>query len=160
MEHWFRQSIQERLPDGFLHFLDSKRFVILVLILIYFYVLPLNFFLSSEAGAWQTTAFEERDAGVWLKEHGKPSPLIFSASFRPVFYAQGRAFPIETTDNEEILTQLKVNKPDYVVTSERSLKRHPYLKEFTEILQKSPEFELVYEINNQPGYKISIFALK
>ena len=109
---------------------------------------------------WEDTAFEERDAGVWLKQNGKPSPLIFSASFRPVFYAEGKPVLIKTTDTKELLDQIKAQKADYVVTGERSLKRHPYLINFNEILQNSTDYELVYKTDKPDGYRIWIFALK
>ena len=159
-EQRFHELIKNHLSDKFIHLFVSKRLIILALVAMYFYVLPLNFFVHSEAAAWEAAAFEERDAGVWLKQNGKPSPLIFSASFRPVFYAEGRPFPIETTDAKELLAQIKDQKADYVVTSERSLKRHPYLKDFNEYLQNSPDFELVYETEKPDGYKIWIYELR
>ena len=116
--------------------------------------------MRDTARAWQEVAYEERAAGLWLKEHSKTLPLIFSASRRPVFYAEGRQLSPSKRDLHEILAEIKTSRVDYVVTSDRSLKRNPYLSGLTDILQNSPEFELVYQQEEYPGYKIFIFKLK
>ncbi len=159
-ERRFHELIHNHSSGNFRQFFTSQRLTIVALAAMYFYVLPLNFFVRSQASAWKDAAFEERDAGVWLKQNGKPSPLIFSGSFRPIFYAEGRPFPIKTTDAKELLAQIKDTRADYVVTGERSLKRHPYLKDFNDYLINSPEFELVYETEKPDGYRIWIFALR
>lgn len=160
MERRFHELAQNHLSDKFINLFTSKRLIVVALVVMYFYVLPLNFFFRSQSSAWEDIAFEERDAGVWLKQNGKPSPLIFSASFRPIFYAEGRPFPIKTTDTKELLAQIRDTRVDYVVTSERSLKRHPYLENFNDYLINSPDFQLVYETKKPDGHKIWIFALK
>ena len=160
IERKFRQSFQSRFSEKLHSKVSSPRLIAASLILIYIYVLPINFFMRSETDSWQSNAVEERDAGIWLKEHGKPAPLIFSASFRPIFYAEGKPFPVKTNKPDVLLTQIKNYQADYIVTSERSLKRHPYLQTFDEELRKSNDFELVYENERQEGYRISIFVLK
>ncbi len=160
LERWFDKSVQNWMPNKSFYSFNPKFFTILCVIFIYLYVLPINYFMVPEDKAWHSTAYEERDAGVWLKEHGKPSATIFSASSRPVFYAEGHHLPPTTTDMGEIFRQIKERRVDYVITGERSLKRNPYLKGFTETLQNDPEFELIYEKNEHPGYKIEIFRMK
>ncbi|MDQ2746359.1 MAG: glycosyltransferase family 39 protein [Acidobacteriota bacterium] len=99
-ERWLGESIQIWSPNNLFYFAASKKLVILSLIFIYLYALPINFFMRSPAKIWHDNAFEERDAGLWLKANGKPSPLVFSASSRAVFYAGGEQ--ISPTANEYI----------------------------------------------------------
>lgn len=160
LERWLSESIQNLTPNKAAYLFNSKVFVILCIILVYVYVFPINFFVRSEDKAWKTVAFEERNAGLWLKENGKPSPLVFSVSFRPIFYAEGKSLSPKTKDIGEILAQIKERKVDYVVTSERSLKRHSYLDGFPENLPSASDFELIYEKTERDGYKISIFRVK
>lgn len=157
MSRWLKHSAQIWMPEKFSLSARSGTFAGLFLILIYIYVLPLNFFMRTREKAWQTTAYEERDAGLWLKQHGKPSAYIFSANQRPVFYAEGRQMSPTSTEIEKILTEIKEKKVEYVIAGDRSLKRNPYLKNFTEILLASSEFELIYEDKKNPAYKILIF---
>ncbi len=159
-EQWVRETTQKLTPHKSLYLPGSRIFVGLCLIFIFFYVFHVNFYVRSTESAWQGSAFEERDAGLWLKNHSQPSPVIFSASFRPVFYAEGKQFWVENKDISQIIAQIKENKVGYVVDNERSYKKHLHLKGFSEILQNDPAFELVYQKNDQPGYKISIFKLK
>jgi 4-amino-4-deoxy-L-arabinose transferase-like glycosyltransferase len=160
LERWLNKSMQEWFPNRFFYLISSKSFVILCIIFIYLYVLPVNFYMRPTEKAWRDAAFEERDAGLWLKKNGKPSPVIFSAGFRPVFYAEGKQIMPVTTDVSEVLAQIKQSQPDYIIIGNRSLKRHPYLKNLAEILVNSPEFERIYQNNGQPEYQISIFARK
>ena len=113
--------------------------------------------------AWAENAFEERDAGLWLKQNAGSRPNVLSAIYRPVFYAEGdQTMPtVETAANaESVLRQMKERNAGYVLVSERSLKRNPFLKNLPAILRESPCFELVYRKNEQPGYEILIFKLK
>jgi hypothetical protein len=157
MQQWLKDSARIWLPEKFAFSADSRYFVSLCLILVYLYLLPLNFFMQSREKAWQVTAYEERAAGLWLKENGKPSARIFSVTQRPVFYAEGRQMSPVSTNLENILAEIKAGEVDYVIHSDRSLKRNPYMKGFAEILQNSPQFELVYENNENPDYKIFVF---
>jgi hypothetical protein len=160
-ERWFRDSAQNWLPNKFNRPFVFKPFAVLCLVFIYLYVFPINFYVRSKESAWERNAYEERDAGLWLQENNsKPSPKIFSASFRPVFYAKGEQFWTESKDVEEVLNQIKDNKVDYVVSNERTAKGDSYLDKFTETLQNNSDFELVYQKNERCGYKISIFKSK
>jgi 4-amino-4-deoxy-L-arabinose transferase-like glycosyltransferase len=160
LEKWFKTSVEVWYPNKILNKISSKSFIIILLIFIYIYVFPINFYVRSTKSAWQSAAFEERDAGVWLKENSQSSPVIFSASYRPVFYAHGKQFWLETEDHEELLRKIKASDVQFVVDSERIYKKYEYLKGFSDSLQKDPQFMLIYERNEQPGYKISIYKRK
>lgn len=156
-EVWFFESIRSLMSAGSLLRLNKGYFAALCIVLVYFYVLPLNIFMRASDKAWQETAYEERDAGLWLKANGKPAPTVFSATRRPAFYAEGNQLPPTTTDTNEILNQIKDCRVDYVIFGERSLKRNPFLKGFDATLENSPEFELIYQKNDRLSYKILIF---
>jgi len=159
-EKWLEGTNQNWLPHRFFVSTNNRLVPALCLFVIYFYVFPLNFYIRDTARAWQEVAYEERAAGLWLKENSQPSPYIFSASQRPVFYAEGKQLSPTKRDMSEILTEIKTSRVDYVITSDRSLKRNPYLSGLTEILQNAPEFDLVYQQEEYPGYKIFIFKPK
>lgn len=157
---WFYESGKDWMPDNLSFVFNKKFFIACCLIIIYVYVLPINIFTSSSEKLWKTYAYEERDAGLWLKENGKPSALIFSASRTPVFYSEGeQAYPT-TTNIDEVFTEIKKKNVDYVIFSERSLKRNSFLENFDKTLQNDSNFELVYKNNKQPGYGILIFKRK
>jgi Dolichyl-phosphate-mannose-protein mannosyltransferase len=160
LELWLRQSMKTWTANKFYYRPTARPFAVLCLIFIYLYVLPVSFFMRTKEKAWQTTAYEERDAGTWLKENGKRSPLIYSISQRPIFYAEGRQLRLTTADSGEILRQIKENKVDYIVANERSVNGNPFLKNFDEMLRNAPEFEQIYEKSEPPGFKISIFRLR
>ena len=155
-KRWLHESIQNWTPNKSLQVISRKSFVTVSIILIYLYVLPINFFTHPRETAWEERAYEERDAGLWLKKNGKPSATIFSASRRPVFYAEGTQIAPETTNAADLLALLEDCKIDYIVLGERSLKRNPFLTDVIKALQNDPEFEVIYQ-KNEPGYEISIF---
>jgi hypothetical protein len=154
---WARRMVPDRLSS---RLFTTQRAVALCILAVFLYVLPLNFYMRPADDAWSSRAYEERDAGLWLRQADKSSPLIFSASFRPVFYAQGRPLTPKTKELSEITDYILTNRADYVVTSDRSLKRHPYLKDLDGLLQHDPRYERVYDNRDKAGYRISIFRVR
>lgn len=159
-ERWFRMVARIAIPNKLQYLPRSRSFVVIVLAVIFVYVFHVNFYVRSTVSAWQSLAFEERDAGLWLKKTGRQSPVIFSASFRPVFYAEGKQYWVENEDLSQIVAKIKSSRVDYVVDSERMHDKEPVLKRLDEVLRNDPEFELIYQKIDQPGHKISIFRLK
>lgn len=155
LQHWFEASnfLRRAHGTGSLH--HKNLFVALILVVIYVYVFPLNYFINK-----RDTAFEGRDAGLWLKENGRPAPLIFSASTLPVFYAEGSQLLPEETDKEQMLEQIKRERPDYVITNERAIARNPHFEELDELLEDAPDFELIYRQNENKKNEISIYKVK
>ena len=157
LERWFSKTIQNWMPN---RSVSPAVFLILCVGFVYLYTLPINEFFTSKDKAWQTTAYEERNAGLWLRKNAPSASKVFSASSRSAFYAGGEHVPPTTTEVGEILRQIKEGNVDYVITGERSLKRNPYLKGFTEILRNDADFELIYDKEERPGYQVEIFRLK
>lgn len=175
LEQWFRESSTEWTFGKYLSRINFNSFLALSLILIYLYLFPINFYVRSRQSAYQGSAYEERDAGQWLRQNSKPNPNLFAASYRPAFYAEGTQYWTKSEDLLEIMTQIKecrgdslINsdnkigdcKIDYVISTERSISKNPFLQKFAEVLQNDPAFELVYEKNEQRGHKISIFKYR
>ena len=46
---------------------------------------------------------------------------------------------------------------DYVIFNDRSIRKFPYLSEFSSLLRDSEDFELVYENNEQEGYGVWVY---
>lgn len=124
---------------------------------VFLYVLPLNLYMRSTDSSWETSGYEERDAGLWIRQNGSSEPYVFSASRRPAFYAEARQLTPKTENVAEVLSDIEAQQVDYVVTSDRSLKRNPFLAGLDKILLSDPNFELVYENTPRPGYGVSIF---
>lgn len=156
---WFRNSIQNLQNNSFFLFLTQKAAISIILILVYAYIFPINFFVRTKEKAWAETAYEERDAGLWLKNNSNPSSLVFSAVLRPVFYSENRHLPLTTNTIDDTIKNIKEKNVEFIITSDRSLVRNPSLKGLTEVLLNSPEFELVYERKDFTDYKISIFKV-
>ena len=154
-ERWFFASV-ERWDFSSLQRI-KRLFVRLCVGLVFLYMFSVNFYVRSSESVWQGWALEERDAGVWLRENGKPSASIFSASFRPVFYARGKQVWTEAADSDEIMEHILRAHVDYVVVSERLADKYPLLNDLSFRLITSNQFELIYERNDYPGYMISIY---
>lgn len=159
-EQWYLNSVKEWRMPRLLTFLSPRGFVPVCLVLIFFYMFTANFYVRSAESAWQGAAFEERDAGKWIRKNASPNSLMFSPSFRPIFYGEGEQFWTDTTDPKILMSEIKEKQVRYVILNDRSYKKFPYLREFNEVLRKSEDFKLVYEREDMPGYKISIFELK
>ena len=155
-EDWLTGSLREWNLDRFGPF-AKKAFVTVCIMFAFAYMFTLNFYVRSTESTWQSSAFEERDAGIWIRENGPASPRIFSGSFRPVFYAKGSQVWTETESGAEILNELKTMDVDYVIFNDRSIRKFPYLSEFSSLLRDSEDFELVYENNEQEGYGVWVY---
>lgn len=156
---WLHDTAQGR---GFnaAFFLRPRLLTAVVISTVFLYLLPLNFYMRSIDLRWEVNGYEERDAGLWLRQNGRAEPYVFSASRRPVFYAEARQLTPKTESVDEVLSDIKEQQVDYVVTSDRSLKRNPFLAGLDRILLNDSDFELVYKKTPLPGYGISIFKRK
>lgn len=157
LSEWLNNSTEnwKRLPASFHG--HRRVFSTLCILAIFLYLLPLNSFMRSADDAWKERGYEERDAGLWLRQNGKPGHLVFSASRRPVFYSSGEQLAPTSTDLSQILSEITDRKADYVVTSDRALKRNPFLKDLHQLLCNDPRFGLIYDVTPREGYRISIF---
>jgi 4-amino-4-deoxy-L-arabinose transferase-like glycosyltransferase len=159
MENWWRESVnvlsvKKLFTSGF------PLISILFIILINIYVFPLNSFMRSRADAWEWSPYEQKKAGLWLKETAKRAPIIMSADFRPAFYAEGEHVALSSNSFEKVLAEAVSKRVDFLVIDERNIKAMPQLIGLLNEPQNYPQLEMVYQASEQPGYKIVIYRVK
>jgi hypothetical protein len=143
---------------------------ILLIILIYFYTLPMNIFMHSEEKAWLYNRYEEKYAGVWLKEYATSASNIMSLDVQPAFYAGGKHIPfpfyakgkpvsLPLKNVNDVIKEAVSKHVDFLVIDERHFKNTPLNSLLTEP-QNYPELELIYQNTEQKGYKIVIYKVK
>jgi len=132
---------------------------ILLIILIYFYTFPINSFMRSNEGAWLHSRYEQKHAGIWLKEFAKSASNVMSFDFRPAFYAEGRHIRLSLKNVNDVMKEAVSKHVDFLVIDERNIKDTPLNSLLTEP-QNYPELELVYQSTEQKGYKIVIYKVK
>jgi hypothetical protein len=172
---WFRTSSPGWFSENRHWKLGSGAFLGLCVLIIYLYVFPANFYVRSRESDWQARSYEERDAGLWLKQNAKASPNLFSLSFKTAFYAGAVRFWTRSESMSDILKEVKecggptvsnsegLMGPcqiDYVVSSERHNAKYPFLANFTEVLSQDPDFYKVYENDEHAGYEMTIFEYR
>jgi 4-amino-4-deoxy-L-arabinose transferase-like glycosyltransferase len=157
MEDWLHESLQH-LPFGKL-FSNKYIFPALCLTFILFYTLPLNSFMRSSDGAWQFSQYEQRNAGLWLKENAKPAPIVMSNDFRPAFYAEGKYVPLYSDNINQVLAEAFAKQVDFLVIDERNIKQTSPLSSLLNEPQNSPQLEFVYQATEREGYKIVIYRV-
>jgi len=158
MEDWLRESLQH-MSLGKLFAANLYIFPVLCLTLIILYTLPLNSFMRSSDGAWQFSQYEQRTAGLWLKENAKPEPIVMSNDFRPAFYAEGKYVPLYSDNINEVLAKAIAKRVDFLVIDERNIKQTSQLSSLLNEPQNSPQLELVYQATERQGYKIIIYRV-
>ena len=169
MEDWLLKTFQNLSINVQL---TSKIPVISILltILIYFYTLPMNNFMRSEEKAWLYDRYEQKYAGVWLKQFAKSASNIMSWELQPAFYAGGNHIPFPFYDRgkpvslplmnvNNVMKEAVSKHVDFLVIDERNFKDTPLNSLLTEP-QNYPELELVYQNTEQKGYKIVIYKTK
>lgn len=109
-------------------------------------------------GEWQNVAFEEKQAGLWLKSQTNSSSLIMSSSAVSAFYANANQIYIPDEEFSVVLDYAKRKKVNYLVFSQRRSRNTP--KAFPVNEQNLPaELKLVYKDEQHPKYKILIYQL-
>lgn len=156
---WFYDSANGGVPEKYFIIFNRNFFAGACLVFIFVYLFPINYFMRSEESLWKANAYEERNAGLWIKENGKKNPLIFSARRTPALYAEGEKLFLTTTGIEETIAEAVNHQVDYIVLGKRTLKQKSFAKG-VEMLEKREDFEIIYHKNEYPGYEILIFGRK
>lgn len=160
LRDWYEESSLEWNLGAGRKILRSSQIPSLLLVLMILYLSPTLFFIRSKESAWQSRAFSERDAGVWLRENGQVKSKVFAFSSVPIFYSDYEGFWTDAKDPDEILRQILSNNVGYVLDSERSYTKRPHLADLTERLKVDPRFERIYERNEFPGNRVAIYRVK
>jgi hypothetical protein len=119
----------------------------------------MNYFMRSNEGAWLHSRYEQKHAGIWLKEFAKSASNVMSFDFRPAFYAEGRHIRLSLKNVNDVMKEAVSKHVDFLVIDERNIKDTPLDSLLTEP-QNYPELELVYQSTEQKGYKIVIYKVK
>lgn len=160
LKEWYEDSSRSLGITELRYFPKASYVPAGLLLCLFAYLFSTNFFVRSKESAWQAAAFGERNAGVWLRQFAKPGSTTFSFSSVPTFYSQTNEFWIETKDPKEIVQEILLNRVDFVVDSERSYGKRPYLAKLPSALQGDARFELIYEKDEFPGNRIAIYRTK
>ena len=152
---WLEKTASALNNQRVARFASSKAFVAASLIVIFVYCSPTYRFAQT-----RDTPVAERKAGHWLQNNGKPGARIFSPDQRPAFYARGEYVRVGFTELDQFVLDLRKKNVDYVVTSERALRKYPQYAGLEEQLAGSEEFEKLYENRARKGYGVVIFKLK
>ena len=157
IETWLHESLQNSSFGKI--FANKYFFTVLCLAFIAIYTLPLNSFMRSSDSAWQFSQYELKNAGLWLKQNAKPSPVVMSTDFRPAFYAEGKFVPLYSDNINEVLAEAAEKQVDFLVIDERNIKEIPQFSNLLNEPQNSPQLEVVYQATDHEGYKVVIYRV-
>jgi hypothetical protein len=115
------------------------------------------FFYVLKPDSIANVPFEEKDAGLWIKDHkGSAQITLMSANITPAFYAGAKHLYLPDEDLETTLEYAKSRKVNYLVFSERRDKDSPLLLESADLQH---EARLVYHDLKYTDHEILVFEL-
>lgn len=118
------------------------------------YSIPTQMLLES----WEKLPFEEKQAGLWIKNHSALPPLIMAQGPIVAYYAGADHIFVPNEDLPTVLKYAKRKNVNYLVLSERRWKDTP--KAFQPSGPNLPEeITLVYKDDQMPNYKIFVYQL-
>jgi len=102
--------------------------------------------------------YEMRIAGEWIRDHGKPDPLVLSVSPVPTFYAGGEHYYAPDEALDVVLEYASRRDADYLVLS-RYDDRGSRLRFLPYVVGKTPppELELVFSSDKSPGAEVFVY---
>lgn len=105
----------------------------------------------------RTDKLPRREAGIWLKGHSHPNPLIMSAMPRVAFYAEGRHLKMPEGACQEIINYAKLNEVDYLIVDEEKIER--LSPGFIEAVDSKNLLEVIYA-TSQPDNRIIVYRVR
>jgi 4-amino-4-deoxy-L-arabinose transferase-like glycosyltransferase len=108
---------------------------------------------------WHDLPYEQKEAGMWLRQHGVPSPLIIASGPWAAFYAEGRHQFIPTAGRAESLEHAERSGADYLIVDERFQGNAP-LGSLLDPTQAPENLSPVYENHDAPGYRVVVYELR
>lgn len=107
---------------------------------------------------WKEVPFEEKQAGLWLRNNSDPQSQIMASNATVTFYAGGNHTFVPDEDFPTVLEYAKRKNIDYLIFSRRRLSYTP--NAFPADEQNVPaELQIVYQDERVPNYKITIYKL-
>jgi len=108
---------------------------------------------------WHDLPYEQKEAGMWLRQHCVPSPLVIASGPWAAFYAEGRHLFIPTAGRAESLEHAERSGADYLIVDERFQRDAP-LGSLLDPTQAPENLSLVYENHEAPGYRVVVYELR
>jgi hypothetical protein len=102
--------------------------------------------------------FEEKQAGLWIKNHTNSPTLVMAPSPIVAYYAGSTHTYLPNEELPKVLEYAKHKKVNYLVFSQRRGKYTPKVIIPDDYLV-TEKLKLVYETENIPGNKILIYQL-
>lgn len=102
--------------------------------------------------------FEEKQAGLWIKNQAKSQSVIMASTPIVAYYAGPKLIYMPDEEFSKILEYAKRKKVDYLIFNHR--RTNETSNTFPTDEQSFPEeFKLVYKDERYPGYKIFVYQL-
>ncbi len=106
---------------------------------------------------------EQKDAGLWLRDHAEGVPVIMSRNHAVDFYAGNyridQSVTIPTDSLDRILAYADYRNVQYLVLGERNLKDYPHLEHLLDGENVPGRLERIYESDRPAGLKTVIYRL-
>lgn len=136
-----------------------KPLLVQICVLIIFAALLTPSILSqNKAGTFQNTPFEEKQAGLWIKNQGTSPTLVMSSNATPAYYAGAKHLYLPAEEFLTVLEYAKRKKVNYLVYSLRRIKTTS--KSFPpDEKNVPPELRLVYQDEPSPNYRIIVYQI-
>lgn len=136
----------------------NPRFVrIFILLVMAAWLVPL-FLTQFKPDELENVPFEEKQAGLWIKNQTTQAPLVMSSHAAVAFYAGGKHLFIPDEEFSTVLEYARRKKVNYLVFSERRAKYSSAAFPLNE-QNLPPELRLVYEDEPAPDYRIFVYQL-
>jgi len=102
--------------------------------------------------------FEEKAAGLWIKDHATRSiPVVMSSHITAAYYAGAKHLYLPDEELSTIIEYAKLRKVDYVVFSERRMRDEPEI--FGEENGVPQDLKLVYRDASEPNFEVLVYQL-
>ncbi len=103
--------------------------------------------------------FEEKQAGLWIKNQTKSQSVIMASTPIVAYYAGAKQIYVPDEEFSKILEYARRKKVDYLIFNHRRIKENSNAFPPDE-LNFSKEFKLVYKNEQYPGYEIFVYQLE
>ncbi|MEP6704345.1 MAG: glycosyltransferase family 39 protein, partial [Acidobacteriota bacterium] len=129
-----------------------------ILLLLIFFLVPL-FPELFELGNISSTRLEEKQAGLWIKEHGKADRPVTVMSSSPIvaFYAGANHIHVPDEEFPTVLEYAKRKNVEYLVFGQGLLRDTP--NAFPKDENGTPGLSLVYKDEHDPDLRVLIWEL-
>lgn len=114
---WLARSVKSIFPTR--REVRPALIAICVVILLLGWSMPL-FFRVLKPSDITSVPFEEKDAGLWIKEHSNHvKPIVISSNITPAFYANAKHLYLPAEELSTVVEYARFRQADYLVFSER-----------------------------------------